>query len=414
MAIGIFKSLIFGDVDSADYGIYITGEAVYNAPQRAVEMVTVPGRNGAIALDQGRWENIEVSYPAGCFGGDQSDFASKISEFRNAIVSQIGYQRLTDEYNPNEYRMAVYAEGLDVKPKSKGRAGEFTITFDCKPQRYLTSGETEIDIDVSTPAGITNPTLYDARPLLKVEGHGVVYLKNSGIVIGNAPLGQIRMVNSRTLSTLGDSNYGMGEFIYNNAYLNTNDEILCNGEYVSIDIAITTPSPNISGVAITSTSNVKYANINKSSQNQIRLTVAVDDISFYKGTISAKSATVNFSFTINSNAYTNTLTITTDYSGSEGLSFYYTLANTYGGTYFVTQVLPDIYGISSKMSSDYTAHIDLDSGQAYIDALLPISLNRTVIIPTDLPVLEPGWSGISFGPNSAITKLKIIPRWWKL
>ena len=43
--------IIFGGVDSSDYGIYISGEAVYNAPQRAVEFVDVPGRNGAIAID---------------------------------------------------------------------------------------------------------------------------------------------------------------------------------------------------------------------------------------------------------------------------------------------------------------------------------------------------------------------------
>ena len=86
----IFNSLTFGGVNSADYGIYITGEAVFNAPERAVEMVDVPGRNGAIALDQGRWENIEVQYPAGTFGMDAEEFGTALSNFRNAIVSQIG------------------------------------------------------------------------------------------------------------------------------------------------------------------------------------------------------------------------------------------------------------------------------------------------------------------------------------
>ena len=59
-----YGKLIYGDVDSSDYGIYISGEGVYDAPERAVEFVNVPGRNGAIALDQGRYENIKVTYPA--------------------------------------------------------------------------------------------------------------------------------------------------------------------------------------------------------------------------------------------------------------------------------------------------------------------------------------------------------------
>ena len=38
----IFKTLTFDGVDSDDYGIYITGEAVFNAPTRDVNMITIP------------------------------------------------------------------------------------------------------------------------------------------------------------------------------------------------------------------------------------------------------------------------------------------------------------------------------------------------------------------------------------
>ena len=48
--------IIYGGVNSADYGIYITGEAVYNAPERDVEFVEVPGRNGALTLDNERYK----------------------------------------------------------------------------------------------------------------------------------------------------------------------------------------------------------------------------------------------------------------------------------------------------------------------------------------------------------------------
>ena len=142
----IFNSLIFGGINSADYGIYITGEAVYNAPERAVEMVSVPGRNGAIVIDQGHWNNIQVTYPAGTFGKTQEEFREAISAFRNAVLSQLGYQRLTDTYHPDEYRMAVYVSGLEVDPTQYGSAGEFKLKFDCKPQRWLTEGEQEITV----------------------------------------------------------------------------------------------------------------------------------------------------------------------------------------------------------------------------------------------------------------------------
>ena len=104
----LFRGLTFDGVNSLNYGIYLTGEAVYNAPDRAVEMISIPGKNGAIALDQGRFENIEVTYLAGCFAANQADFATKVSAFRNALASRYNYKRLSDDYNTDEYRVGLY------------------------------------------------------------------------------------------------------------------------------------------------------------------------------------------------------------------------------------------------------------------------------------------------------------------
>jgi phage-related protein len=153
----IFKGLTFGGINSLDYGIFITGEAVYNAPERSVTSIEIEGRNGDLLIDNGRFLNIEIKYPAGCFAETQEDFKQKIESFRNAIISQISYQRLTDDYNPDEYRFAVYKSGLDVSVAVLHQGGEFDLTFDCKPQRFLTSGETEKKIpewsDLHTDSG---------------------------------------------------------------------------------------------------------------------------------------------------------------------------------------------------------------------------------------------------------------------
>lgn len=168
----VFNSFTFDGQNSLNSGIFITGEAVFNAPERVVEMVTVPGRNGAIAIDQGRFENIEVTYPAGCFASALSDYASKVSQFRNLLASRYTYKRLVDTYHPDEYRLALYKSGLEVESVQYNTAGEFDITFDCKPQRFLVSGETTQTFTQS--GSITNPTLFDAKPLLAVTGSGTL------------------------------------------------------------------------------------------------------------------------------------------------------------------------------------------------------------------------------------------------
>jgi phage-related protein len=168
----VFKSLTFDGINSLDYGIYITGEAVYNAPERVVEMVSVPGRNGNIAIDQGRFENIEVTYPAGCFADSQADFADKVMRFRNALASRYTYKRLTDEYHSDEYRLGLYKSGLDVDAVRYGTAGQFDITFDCKPQRFLLSGETAV-----TPSDYGNPNT-ETGEIVTIDSDGSLGVKS--------------------------------------------------------------------------------------------------------------------------------------------------------------------------------------------------------------------------------------------
>lgn len=138
----LFRGFTFDGVNSLDYDIYITGESVYNAPERAVEKVSVPGRNGDLTIDQGRFENLEVTYAqCGCAAKTQAELAEKVAAFRNALCSRVGYKRLTDDYNKDEYRMAMYVSGLEVEAIAQHRMGTFDIVFDAMPQRFLLSGE---------------------------------------------------------------------------------------------------------------------------------------------------------------------------------------------------------------------------------------------------------------------------------
>ena len=85
-----FKSFTFNGVNSRTYGVYITGQGVFNAPERNVEMVEIPGRNGAYALDKGNFNNIEVTYPASIATDNETDFAQAVSDLRNFLCSQSG------------------------------------------------------------------------------------------------------------------------------------------------------------------------------------------------------------------------------------------------------------------------------------------------------------------------------------
>lgn len=179
------NSITFGGVSSATYGIYIGGEGVFNAPARDVEMISVPGRNGTLAIDNGRFENITVTYTAINFEADLATFAQNLAGLRNALCSQKGYQRLVDTFHPDEFRLATFIGGIEITPVEYNTAAKFEIEFDCKPQRFLTSGE--IEVTMGTGGTIVNPTQFDAKPLLTVGGTGRITINGSTITVtGNS------------------------------------------------------------------------------------------------------------------------------------------------------------------------------------------------------------------------------------
>lgn len=159
--------LTFAGKSTNDFGIWISGEATYGAPERNVQTQEVPGRNGELLFDMGNFKNIAVKYPAAI----KEDMPNKFSDFINFAASQIGYQRLEDTYHPYEYRMARFKSKMSVETAGyMNRSGQFTLEFDCKPQRFLKSGEEAIEF---TGSGMLyNRTQFESKPLLRVYGTG--------------------------------------------------------------------------------------------------------------------------------------------------------------------------------------------------------------------------------------------------
>ena len=133
-------NVIFGGVDFAENGVWLSGSGTFSAPQRDVTMVSVPGRNGDLIIDNGKWNNITVTYP--CFIRD--NFDQNMAAFRSLMCSKLGYQKLEDSYHPDEYRLGAFSEGLFPTMRQRNKGGEFDVVFNCKPQRFLKSGETPI------------------------------------------------------------------------------------------------------------------------------------------------------------------------------------------------------------------------------------------------------------------------------
>ena len=159
--------LTYNGVPLTNYGVYISGSGVFNAPARDQESIAVPGRNGELTIDNGRFENITVEYPAFIYRG----FDLNVDGLRNFLLSQRGYKRLKDSYHPNEYRLARWSGNFTTDVEERLYAGNFTLTFDCMPQRFYEEGDQPIEI-TSASSSILNSGMFAAKPLIRAYGTG--------------------------------------------------------------------------------------------------------------------------------------------------------------------------------------------------------------------------------------------------
>lgn len=169
--------LTFNNVNLSDFDCYIDGSQEFRTPQKMVSMYSVVGRNGDLAVSQGRYSNITI--PFNCF--INKNFKENYSALVNLLHSIDGYARLETTHEPDVYRMGLFSDEIDPNPWQFNRQGTFTLNFNCKPQKWLKSGENAIS--VTNTLTVFNPTEMTAKPLLKVKGTGTITINDSQLVL---------------------------------------------------------------------------------------------------------------------------------------------------------------------------------------------------------------------------------------
>ena len=162
------STIYFDGKSSADFGLIVEyfPESVHAA--RRGELITIPGRNGVIVREDGAFDTYSQQYQVwfrNTMGRDTYQKARDVAEW---LLSASGFCRLEDTYEPEHFRLARFVGPLSVETvlRNHGRA---TLEFDVQPQRYLKSGETPIRFESESEGAftITNPTQFEARPLMK-------------------------------------------------------------------------------------------------------------------------------------------------------------------------------------------------------------------------------------------------------
>lgn len=165
----------FNGKSTEEFGLVIQTPPDYTYPQRDVSTVHVPGRTGDLHLDNGSFKNVTRTYSlAKAFRRNNKNMYINFEQVLAWLHSAKGdYVRLADDYDKNVFRKAsFYSNGSVTNLYDEAMA--FTVTFDCKPQRYLLDGEKVVNLTlVNSNSGkitqIENTYHFDSLPSITIN-----------------------------------------------------------------------------------------------------------------------------------------------------------------------------------------------------------------------------------------------------
>lgn len=165
-------------------GVVIEHRPVRTVPERVARTLNVPGRDGALVFDEGRWADVEVTYEVYLTGGDVLDAITRLA----AWIGGPGEGELRDTYDPAHFRIGRVVGNTEIAD-SYGKLGRTKLTWSCRPQRWLVVGSSPFEVE--NGGHVDNPTAFTAKPLVKVTGSGpgALTIGSRSLSIASIPAG---------------------------------------------------------------------------------------------------------------------------------------------------------------------------------------------------------------------------------
>lgn len=177
--------IVWDGRSSADLNLIIASIPAYPMPERKMQVISVPGRNGDIVISQNAYNNVSLKYDLAIVGLKKT-LPQEVRAVMEWLMHPSGYARLEDSYDPDVYRLAYYKKSGNIENRflTLGRA---TVQFECKPQRFLKTGEWPISAQNGMKLG--NPSICTAKPLIAVKGTGAATLTVGGNTVSISDIG---------------------------------------------------------------------------------------------------------------------------------------------------------------------------------------------------------------------------------
>ena len=186
-------------IDARSAGIQLQAPIEFSEAVPVVEAQTIPGRNGDLIWETGSYENRSGSASCFCL---QRDVEKAISSAGRFLMGKKGYRRLETSDDPDHYWMARVENSPQIAMRLRTLA-PFEIGFDCKPQRFVKSGENAV---VFTKNGsLFNQYGQVALPFITLYGQGAGRLTIGDCVVEVKALNGVLYLDSDAQNAYNDS-----------------------------------------------------------------------------------------------------------------------------------------------------------------------------------------------------------------
>ena len=179
-------------IDARSVGIRLQSQIEFSKAVPVVESQAIPGRNGNLIFETGSYENRVGTASCFCL---QKDVERAISSAGRFLMGKKEYRRLETSDDPNHYWMARVENSPQISMRLRTLA-PFDISFDCKPQRFVKSGENAVVF--SANGSLSNQYGQIALPLITLYGQGEGTLTIGNCVVEVKELDEMLFLDSDT------------------------------------------------------------------------------------------------------------------------------------------------------------------------------------------------------------------------
>ena len=172
--------IVYAGKNLSEFGAFIDSASSWTKPAKKVTKIAIPGRDGDLLIDEGSYANVTVPFRIII----PKNFTTNYTNLMSWISAVSGYAALEYTGDPMVYRMARIQTDVDPTTQAFLRHGSFTLSFDCKPQRWLKQGDIWVPVTASTT--LNNPTSQTALPIIRIYGTGYIMIGSKKITVSTA------------------------------------------------------------------------------------------------------------------------------------------------------------------------------------------------------------------------------------